>query len=263
MLVFNIPLTPSDGVKLCSSSGYGAAYASGEDGPDTTCDNYLSTVCNPNSPTHNMDTCAYYESFCGDDTGGGGDTGGDDTGGGDTGLTVEQLAAIAAVIEALQNAQSYANSAAGGLSSLNALYNTLSALQYSLNDSLGQLSGAVSTINNSLSLVSGYLLQGQALGPQALAMINSQVTIAVLQRGIANNDNKSTQGYSVGDPVLIASGIESFTTKDYSYKVINDILAISRQFRSNQTNLKSSFGRSWFFNYDTNIIAGRDRKSVV
>lgn len=41
------------------------------------------------------------------------------------------------------------------------------------------------------------------------------------------------------------------------FECIAFIICTSRQFRSNQTDLNSSFGRSWFFNYDTNIGAGR------
>ncbi len=129
------------------------------------------------------------------------------------GLSQEQLDAIAAVIIALQNAQLYANSAAGYLSSLNTLYATLATLESTLADYYGQVSGALSTINSSLALVAGYLQQGQALGLQALAMVEQQVAIAVLQRGLADTDNRNGQGYTSGDPVLIASGFETYNER--------------------------------------------------
>ncbi|EKD37011.1 MAG: hypothetical protein ACD_75C01288G0001, partial [uncultured bacterium] len=194
----------------------------------------------------------------GTDPGAGGGDGGSGGGSGSGGgLTPEQLQAIAAVIAALQNAESAANGAAGNLATLNSLYASLSNLQAALADSRGQVSSSIATINNSLALVTGYLRQGEALGPQALEMIELQVATAVLQRAFADEDNKNTQGSTTGDPVLIASGFESYKAEDLNYKAVSDLITISRQFRSNQTELKSSFGRSWFFNYDTNIVAGR------
>ncbi|KJR99236.1 MAG: hypothetical protein VR65_17740 [Desulfobulbaceae bacterium BRH_c16a] len=179
------------------------------------------------------------------------------TGGGSGGLTQEQINAIAAVIEALLNAQNASNGAAGNLATLNSLYASLSNLQSAFADLKGQVSSAITTINSSLALVSGYLQRGKALGPQALEMIERQVAVAILQRGLAEMDNKNGQGSTAGDPVLIASGFESYKVEDLNYKALNDLITISRHFRSNQTDLKSSFGRSWFFNYDTNIVAGR------
>jgi len=183
------------------------------------------------------------------------DTDGGDPDGG--GLTQAQIEAIAIVIAALQNAQTYAGDATAQSLTLNNLFNSLANLQTTLSDSLGQLSGAVNTISNSLSTVAGYLQQGQSLGPQAFDIVEQQLITAVLQRGLADADNRNEQGYSANDPVLIASGFESYKVEDLAYKAINNMISISRQFRSNQTDLKSSFGRSWFFNYDTNIVAGR------
>lgn len=129
-------------------------------------------------------------------------------------LTQTQIDAIAAVIMALQNAQSYADSASSELSILTTLYNSLGTLQASLADYRGQVSGAVYTINKSLSLVAGYLQQGQVLGAEALEIVERQVAMAVLQRGLSDLYNKNTQGGTVGDPVLIASGFESYQVQD-------------------------------------------------
>ena len=120
------------------------------------------------------------------------DPGGGDPGDPGGGLTPEQLQAIAAVIEALQSAQNFANRGWYYLINLNSLHASLSTLQAALNDAKGQASSAVATINDSLALVSQYLQKGQRLGPEALEMINRQVAIAILQQGLAEEGNKST-----------------------------------------------------------------------
>ena len=112
---------------------------------------------------------------------------GTDPGGG---LTQAQLDAIAAVASALSNLYYYEGDAAGKLAALNTLYASLANLRTAISDQLGRISGAVSTINNSLSKVAGYLGQGQELGPQALAMIEQQVVVAIFQRGLANEANR-------------------------------------------------------------------------
>lgn len=156
-----------------------------------------------------------------------------------------------------QSAQGLAGDASARLAALNNLYSSLGGLQSALNGYRGQVASSLSSVQTSLSLVAGYLRSGQELGPQAVAMIEKQVATAVAERVAANLRNTATQGCTVGDPVLVASGFESFTEEDYSYKSINDVIRIARQFRSNKTELVSSFGTSWFFNYDTNVVAGR------
>ena len=116
---------------------------------------------------------------------------------------------------------------------------------------------AISRIRKASSLVKTYVKQGRELNARAMAIIRSQVSISALQLKGSKYKNLCGQGLLIGDPVLVATGFESYSLEDFSYTSLKDSIHISRHFRSNQTDLLSAFGRSWFFNYDSRIIVGR------
>ncbi len=92
-------------------------------------------------------------------------------------------------------------------------------------------------------------------------LINNSDDIAnnlITESETSTNEKHSTEG---GDPVRLALG--DFTTKyiDASYQYLKDKIEILRTYVSNN-NSDHSFGRGWFFNYDTRIIHGVKPNSV-
>ncbi|HKJ64471.1 MAG TPA: DUF6531 domain-containing protein, partial [Desulfopila sp.] len=190
--------------------------------------------------------CTYYgEDVC------------DDGGGGTGGLTEEQIAALEALAEALENAQNNANAAATDLASLNSLLESLESVKATFLTAEDNVIQSLADINDSLDLLNGYLEVGQALNDEALDVINQQIATALINRGIAETINRECQGTTIGDPVLLASGVEDYKKTDLSYEVVNSLVKIQRRYRSNRNEEVSSFGKGWFFNYDSKVIAGR------
>lgn len=126
----------------------------------------------------------------GDPGGGSGGSGGSGGGGGAGSLTPEQIRALANVLAELQNANNAAGGAANNLAALTSLYNSLTVLHYFFNDALSHVSSAINTINRSLILVADYLEKGKGLGPEALEMVERQIVIAALQRGLCRGQKR-------------------------------------------------------------------------
>lgn len=194
----------------------------------------------------NDDTCS----------GGGSATGGCDGGGGNTGPSPEEVAD--------EGAAGYEQEAAG--LSVNALSANTSLRGWDdyFNESRSTYDGLADSVFGSADRIGGYGARAEDDWQGARSYLSEFDAFELQQletpsQLLSEIDEiiEKLQGPRLNDPVIVASGIETFTAVDAKYEALLGEIAIKRTYRSTHNAPKSSFGSGWFFNYDTNIVVGR------